>query len=217
MNIRKWLGLFFKTLILGGLVCLVTSFIVSGGDYLDSIQASEWLNLIGLLLWYMIYGFLFSVISQTGFFAYMFINQFGLSLFRSFWPTTQLLIVGFVVFDLIYFPYIGADGEIALYIFILISFAILIYSILIAYVKAKQTHKRAFVPALFFMVVLTAIEWVPGLRTGEVDHATLMIITLLACNTYQLLKLHHLTATDDEKKQAPRSKSPNNMDVAKSN
>lgn len=217
MNIRKWLGLFTKTLILGGIVCLVTSFIVSGGDYLDSIKAGEWLNLIGLVLWYTIYGFLFSVVSQTGFFAYMFINQFGLSLFRSFWPTTQLLIVAFVVFDLIYFPYIGTDGEIALYIFILISFAILIYSIIIAHIKAKQTHKRAFVPSLFFMVVLTAIEWVPGLRTGEVDHATLMIITLLACNTYQLLKLHHLTAANNDKEQANVSNGPKKMDVAKSN
>lgn len=205
MNIRKWLGLFIKTLILGGIVSLITSFFINSGEYLNSLKTTDFMNLTGLIIWYIIYGFLFSVISQTGFFAYMFINQFGLSLFRSFWPTVQLLLVGFVVFDLVYFPYQGTGGEIALYLLILMSLAILVYGLIVAKIKAKQTHQRAFIPALFFMVVLTAIEWVPGLRTGEVDYATLMIITLLACNTYQLLKLHHLTANSKGKNQNKRS------------
>lgn len=198
MNIRKWVGLFIRTLILGGVIGLIASFFINSGEYIDSIKAVDLMNLSGLIVWYIIYGFLFSVISQTGFFAYMFINQFGLALFRSFWPTVQLLLVGFVLFDLVYFPYQGTGGEISLYLFILMSLAILVYGIIVARIKANQTHQRAFVPALFFMVVLTSIEWVPGLRTGEVDYATLMIITLLACNTYQLLKLHHLTGSSEE-------------------
>lgn len=87
----------------------------------------------------------------------------------------------------------------SLYIFILMSLAILVYGLIIARIKAVQTHQRAFVPALFFMVVITAIEWVPGLRTGEVDFAAIMIITLLVCNTYQLLQLHKLTESAPQK------------------
>lgn len=204
MNIRKWVGLFIRTLILGGIISLIVSFFVNSGEYINTLKPFDFINLIGLVVWYIIYGFLYSVISQTGFFAYMFINQFGLSLFRSFWPAVQLLLVAFVGFDLVYFPYHGTDGEISLYLLILMSAAILIYGLIVATIKAKQTHQRAFVPALFFMVVLTAIEWVPGLRTGEVDYALLMIITLLACNTYQLLKLHHLTR--DAKQKNVRNK-----------
>ncbi|GAE93682.1 KinB signaling pathway activation protein [Gracilibacillus boraciitolerans JCM 21714] len=44
------------------------------------------------------------------------------------------------------------------------------------------------------MVVITSIEWVPGLRTSGGDYAWLMIIPpLVLCNTYQLLILHRLT------------------------
>lgn len=215
MNIRKWIGLFIRTLILGGIISLVASFFVNSGEYINTLKEFDFLNLLGLIVWYIIYGFLFSVISQTGFFAYLFIHQFGLSLFRSFWPTVQILLVAFVLFDLVYFPYQGTNGEIKLYLFILMSAAILIYSLIIAKIKADQTHQRAFIPALFFMVVLTAIEWVPGLRTGEVDYALLMVITLLACNTYQLLKLHHLTKDDQSSKRETNHKSQRTKNLAK--
>src|SRR5699024_11666869 len=114
---------------------------------------------------------------------------------RSFWPTVQILLIVFALFDLVYFPYTATDGEFALYLLILMVVGILIYGLIISWIKAKETQQRAFVPALFLMVVMTAIEWIPGLRTGEVDYAALMIITLLACNTYQLLILHRLTGT----------------------
>lgn len=193
MNTRKLVGLFLKTLFVGGAVGLFVSFFVASGRYMEALQPFDLFNLFGIAIWYVVYGLLFSVISQAGFFSYLFINQFGLSLFRSFWPTVQLLLVAFALFDLVYFPYKGTDGEIALYLLILMMIGILIYGLIISWIKAKETHQRAFVPALFLMVVITAIEWIPGLRTGEVDYATLMILTLLACNTYQLLILHRLT------------------------
>lgn len=182
-----------KTLFIGGAAGLVISFFVASGRYMDALQPFDFLNLFGIAIWYIVYGLLFSVISQAGFFAYLFINQFGLGLFRSFWPTVQLLLIAFTLFDLVYFPYNGTDGEIALYLLILMALGILIYGLIISWIKARETQQRAFIPALFLMVVMTAIEWIPGLRTGEVDYALLMILTLLACNTYQLLILHRLT------------------------
>lgn len=195
MNTRKIVGLFFKTLLVGGAVGLVVSFFVASGRYMEALQPFDLFNLFGIAIWYIVYGLLFSVISQAGFFSYLFINQFGLSLFRSFWPTVQILLIAFALFDLVYFPYTATDGEFALYLLILMVVGILIYGLIISWIKAKETQQRAFVPALFLMVVMTAIEWIPGLRTGEVDYAALMIITLLACNTYQLLILHRLTGT----------------------
>lgn len=187
-----------KTLMIGGVVTLITSFFVKFAEYKASLAALDWLDLLGLIIFFFGLGLVFSVISQAGFFAYLFIHRFGLSLFRSFWPTVQLLLIGFVVFDLIYLPYQAAEGTISLYLLILMSFGLLAYGIVIANIKAKQTHPRAFVPALFLMVVMTAIEWVPGLQASGTDYAWLMITSLLACNTYQLLILHHLTKTDDK-------------------
>lgn len=200
MNSRKVVGLFLKTLLIGGAVGLITSFFVKSSEYIEVLQPFDFINLLGLVIWYTLYGFLFSIISQAGFFAYLFVNQFGLGLFRSFWKTVQLLLIAFVVFDLVYFPYKGMEGEIELYLLIIMSGAILVYGIIIAKIKAQQTHPRAFVPTLFLMVVMTAIEWVPGLRTGEIDYAALMIISLLACNTYQILILHHLSKSDSNQR-----------------
>lgn len=198
MNTRKFVGMFMRTLLIGGVVTLITSFFVKFSEYKASFVAQDWLDLLGLIIFFIGLGLVFSVISQAGFFAYLFIHRFGLSLFRSFWPMVQLLLIGFVVFDLIYLPYKAAEGSIPLYLLILMSFGLLVYGIIIANIKAKQTHPRAFVPALFLMVVMTAIEWVPGLQASGTDYAWLMITSLLACNTYQLLILHHLTRTDDE-------------------
>lgn len=192
MNIRKYFGLFFKTMFIGGIAASITSFFVRSEIYAENLDPFNWFGLLGVLLWYLLYGFLYSMISQAGFFAYLFIHRFGLSIFRSFWSTVQLLLIGFVVFDLIYFPYQATKGEVSIFWWILMSFAILGYGLLIAKIKADQTHKRAFIPTLFLMVVMTAIEWVPGLRTEGTDIATLMIISLLACNTYQILVLHKL-------------------------
>src|SRR5699024_242090 len=113
--------------LVGGAVGIFVSFFVASGGYMEALQPFVLFTLFGIAIWYVVYGLLFSVISQAGFFSYLFINQFGLSLFRSFWPTVQLLLVAFALFDLVYFPYKGMDGEIALYLLILMAVGILIY------------------------------------------------------------------------------------------
>lgn len=204
MNSRKLVGLFFKTLILGGVAGLITSFFVKTEDYIRVLNPIDLFGLLGVVLFCFGLGLVFSLVSQTGFFAYLFINQFGLGFFRSFWSTVQLVLIAFVVFDLVYFPYNSADGEGSLLAYILMSAAILVYGVIIAKMKAKQTNQRAFVPALFLMVVMTAVEWVPGLRTSGTDYAWLMIIPLLVCNTYQLLVLHRLTKTENKETTKPK-------------
>lgn len=206
MNTRKLVGMFVRTLLIGGLMTMITSFFVKFTEYRAALMAGDFMDLLGLIIFFAGLGFVFSVISMAGFFAYLFINRFGLSLFRTFWPTVQLLLIAFVVFDLIYFPYKGAEGTIPLYLLILMSFAILGYGVIIARIKAKQTHQRAFVPTLFLMVVMTAIEWVPGLQASGTDYAWLMIMALLACNTYQILILHHLTRSDEKDRQKEKAK-----------
>src|SRR5690625_6599744 len=109
---------------------------------MEALQPFDLFNLFGIAIWYVVYGLLFSVISQAGFFSYLFINQFGLSLFRSFWPTVQLLLVACALFDLVYFPYKGTDGEIALYLLILMLIGIFIYVLIISWIKSDLNSTR---------------------------------------------------------------------------
>lgn len=203
MNSRKLVHFFFKTLFIGGTAGLITSFFVETGEYTNNLNPFNFMELLGLVVFFIGLGFVFSMISQTGFFAYLFVNRFGLSIFRSYWPMVQYVLVAFVVFDLIYFPYKASEGTVSVFWYILMSLAILAYGWFIAEVKAQETNRTAFAPALFLMVVMTALEWVPGLQTEGTVYAWLMIITLLACNTYQLLALHRLTKTDDGKTKQP--------------
>lgn len=164
--------------------------------YLEFMKPFDWFELLGLFLFFTGLGLVFSLISQMGFFAYLTVNQLALSFFRSFWPWLQVVVVIVVLFDLVYFRYsIVSTGSVWPYVFA--SVFLLIYGLIIARIKANQTNKKAFIPALFFMVVVTFIEWVPGLRTSGGDYAWLMIVPLILCNTYQLLILHRL----QEKKQ----------------
>ncbi|MEC5425975.1 KinB-signaling pathway activation protein [Virgibacillus sp. C22-A2] len=206
MNSRKLVNFFFKTLFLGGLAGLITSFFVKAEDYRTILNPLDLMELVGLVVFFVGLGLVFSIISQTGFFAYLFLNRLGLGIFKSYWPTVQLLLIAFVLFDLIYFPYKATEGEVSVWWYILMSAAILGYGLVIAKIKAKQTHKRAFVPALFLMIVMTTIEWIPGLTTEGTDYAWLMIITLLACNTYQLLVLHRLSGSGSDQTKHTKKK-----------
>src|SRR5699024_10071247 len=125
LNSRKLVNMFFKTLFIGGAIGLITSFFVKTSDYTAILQPFEFMELISLLLFFTGLGLVFTVISQTGFFAYLFIHRYGQNFFRSFWPTVQLLLIAFVIFDLIYFPYKGSDGETSLFVFVLLTALIL--------------------------------------------------------------------------------------------
>ena len=129
------------------------------------------------------HGLLFSLVSQT-IFAYLFIYRFGLGIFRSFLANRSNGANRLFVFDVVYFPYQNSEGKVSLFIFMLIAAGILLYGVVIAKIKASQTKQSAFIPALsILMVVMTIIEWVPGLRTSGTDYAWFIIVALLLCYT----------------------------------
>lgn len=192
MKSRNLVRLFFSTLLIGGFSTLITSFFVKADNYQEFLTPFDFFEIFGLIVFFTALGFVFSLISQMGFFAYLTINQFGLSMFRSFWAPLQVLLILFTLFDLVYFRYQAAEGGTSIYLFLLVAVALFVYGWIISGIKAKETNRKAFIPALFFMIVITSIEWVPGLRASGSDYAWLMIVPLLLCNTYQLLILHRM-------------------------
>ena len=99
MNSRKIVNFFFKTLIYGGIVGFLTSFIVKPGEYGEYLSPFNAFELLGVILFFIGLGLVFTVIAQTGFFAYLFAHRYGESIFKSFWPTVQVLLILFALFD----------------------------------------------------------------------------------------------------------------------
>ncbi|RWQ69964.1 KinB signaling pathway activation protein KbaA [Bacillus cereus] len=195
MNSRKWVRLFLTTLFLGGISTVIIGFVLEWDKYNKFFQNFDGKEILAVSFWLMGVGFIFSVISQMGFFAYLTIHRFGLGMFRSssLWNTVQLFFIAFVLFDFVYLrSVLIANGEVSLGNNILVAGMLFVFGAIVAYVKSKETNKKAFVPALFFMVVVTILEWVPALRINDTDWLYLMVIPLLLCNAYQLLVLHRL-------------------------
>ncbi|AEH46229.1 KinB-signaling pathway activation protein [Parageobacillus thermoglucosidasius] len=196
MNSRKWVRLFLTTLAIGGITTAVIGVILNWGEYEKLFLRMDVLEFAAVLMWHIGVGFIFSIISQMGFFAYLTIHRFGLGVFRSasLWNSVQIVLILFVLFDLVYFRYqvFAVKGE-SVVGYILIALFILLAGLVVAYVKSAQTNRGAFIPALFFMVVVTVIEWFPALRINDKDWLYLMLFPLLICNAYQLLILHKLT------------------------
>ena len=198
VNSRKLVNMFFKTLLIGGIVGFLTSFFVKGDEYLKVLRPFDGMELVGLILFFIGMALVFTVVSQTGFFAYLFIHRFGQGFFRSFWPTVQILLILFAVFDLVYFSYKASEGAVSILFYIVMTSVILVYGYIIARIKVKQTNKSGFIPAMFLMVVVTALELSLVLRAGDVDYILLMLTPVLAASSYQVLVLHEVTKRDEE-------------------
>lgn len=198
MNSRKIVNFFFKTLIYGGIVGFLTSFIVKPGEYGEYLSPFNAFELLGVILFFIGLGLVFTVIAQTGFFAYLFAHRYGESIFKSFWPTVQVLLILFALFDLVYFSAKAGEGKTPFIFYVIMTVVIFIVSILTARVKAKQTNRTAFIPAVFFMVVLTGLELSLVLRTGDMDYIILMLVPVLFSNAYQIIKLQEATEVDEE-------------------
>ena len=172
----------------------------------EHLQAGDVWGFVSVLLWMVFLGFTMSVVAQMGFFAYLTIHQFGVNIFKTLtlWNWVQLLIIAVVLFDLIFFRFrltSGETGRTLLYMSLLAS--LILVSAVTAYLKARWTKKHTLISALFFMIVITTLEWLPALmvRSGNIDTwVTILLFPLLAVNSYQILALPKYNAMSDADK-----------------
>ncbi|MBT2658655.1 KinB-signaling pathway activation protein [Bacillus sp. ISL-18] len=204
MTSRNWVRLFMSTLLVGGVTTAIVGFIIRWGEFQPYFIHFKIIDILSTLVWLIVMGFLFSVISQMGFFSYLTIHRFGLGIFKSvsLWNSVQVVLILFGLFDLIYLRYtnFAKPGDSVLP-YLGPAILLLAVSLVVAWYKVKQTNRGAFIPALFFMVVATLVEWVPVLRENEKNWFYLMMISLLACNAYQILILHKLNAQSEQERQ----------------
>jgi KinB signaling pathway activation protein len=192
VNSRNWVRFFLSTLLVGGLTTGIIGFALKWSEYKELFISFNLVEIVSILFWLFGVGLIFSVISQMGFFAYLTVHRFGLGIFRSvpMWNLAQIILIVFVLFDLIYFRFqLFAEGNETIIPYLLLAIYVFILGVIIALIKRSNTNKEAFIPALFFMIVVTTIEWFPALRVNEKDWLLLMLIPLQVCNAYQLLML----------------------------
>lgn len=195
MNSRKLFRFFIKTFVIGGIVGTIASFFVMASDYALYLNPFNLKEIAGVFIFYMGYALVFTVVSQTGFFAYLFIQQFGASVFKALWPTAQLLVVISAVATFIYVP---SKEVISLNSFIVLAIITIVFALIFGYLKVRQTNFTALIPALFLMIVMTMVEWTPVIRGGDLSYIALVLPTLITANGYQLLALHEVTKEDPE-------------------
>lgn len=197
MDSRKIVNFFFKTLFLGGIIGFIASFFIKSEEYSAVLSPFDAKGLLGVGLFFLGYALVFTVIAQTGFFAYLFVHQYGQSFFRSFWPFVQVLVILFALFDLVYFT----SDKLSLGFKLTLVIVIFISAIIVAYLKMKETNVTAFIPALFLMIVITALELSLVLRAADVGFILLMLVPILVVNAYQLITLQKATYVDAEHKR----------------
>ena len=189
MGIRNWIRFFTHTLLIGGAATGILGFIIRWNEFAPLFANGQWGEVLSVLTWLIGVGFTFSVISQMGFFAYLTLHQFGLGLFKSYWEFIQTALIAVVLFDLVYFRFQAFSSGETIGSYILLAVILLLVGIVTAYQKARGRNRNVFVAALFFMVVVTTLEWLPVLQANEESWLYLMLFTLLPCNAFQLLML----------------------------
>ena len=205
VTIRNWFKFFINAMLIGGITTGILGLFIRWDDaFAKYFEAGEWGEFFAAFAFMVVMGFTISVITQMGFFAYLTIHQMGVNIFRSLtlWNWVQLLIIAFVIFDLIFFrfrPNAETSADIWLYTSLLAI--LIITAVVVAIVKANKTKKHALISAMFFMIVVSTIEWLPVLmvRADNVDSwVTLLLFPILAVNAYQLIALPKYNARSDE-------------------
>ncbi len=191
MNLRKFGWLFITTLLIGGVGGAVSGFLIGWAELTNSTASNFFVGTFMNIL----FGCTISVVALMGLFAYMTLNYMALSIFKSgsLWKSVQVFFIIFTFFDMVYLRYNTLSRGESLWPYFIEPTGLLLVSILFAYVKVKLTNATAWIPTIFFLFVVTAIEWIPGLKQQEPSSILSMIIPLMACNVWQVLHLHRLT------------------------
>lgn len=137
-----------------------------------------------------------SFIAQAGFFAYLTLHQVGVNVFRTLtlWNWVQMLLIVVVLVDIVVFRFAPsaetASDWIAYGGLLIIMLAVAVAT---SVKKVQLTEKKhVLIPTIFFMIVITSLEWIIALmgRQENIDtYVALLLFPLIAVNAYQILVL----------------------------
>ena len=202
-------------MLIGGGVTAVASLFIRWDFFQPYLAAGEFVEFIAALAWMGLLGFTMSVIAQAGFFAYLTLHQIGVGVFKTLtlWNWVQMLLIVVVLVDLVIFrfaPEAKDFGDWAFYIGLLLF--LVGAAIATAIKKVQMTGKKhVLISSIFFMVVITSLEWIIALmgRQDNINvYVALLLFPLVAVNAYQLLMLpkYNEKSEQDRKRLEERRK-----------
>ena len=205
MTIRNWFKFFLNAMLIGGVITGIFGLFIRWDDaFAKYFEAGQWGEFFAAFAFMIVMGFTVSVIAQMGYFAYLTIHQMGVNIFKTLtlWNWVQLLIIAIVIFDLIMFRFRpNAETAEQIWLYVILLAILIITAIIVAIAKANMTKKHTLISALFFMIVVSTLEWLPVLmvRADNVDSwVTLLLFPIIAVNAYQLLALPKYNAKSDK-------------------
>jgi KinB signaling pathway activation protein len=215
VTIKNWIKFFMKSLLIGGIVTAVASLFVRWDFYWPYVSNFEVDEFLAAFVWMILLGFTMSVIAQAGFFAYLTLHQVGIGMFKTLtlWNWVQLLLIVIVVVDLIIFRFAPDANSAKDWVFYT---GLLLFlggaAVLTAKKKVEMTGKKhILISSIFFMVVVTSLEWIIALMGRDENintYVALLLFPLVAVNAFQLLMLPKYTQQSeaDLKKREQRRK-----------
>lgn len=211
-------------MLIGGVVTGVAGIIIRWNFFSSYLAAGEIVEFFAAFVWMIFLGFTMSVIAQAGFFAYLTIHQIGVGVFKTLtlWNWVQVLLMIVVVGDLIIFRFAPVAESAKDWLFYGGLLIFLISSAIATAIKKVQLtgKKHILISSLFFMIVITCLEWIIPLmgRKGNIDtYVALLLFPLIAVNAYQLLALpkYNQKSNEDRKKLDERKKTRKQKNVGK--
>jgi KinB signaling pathway activation protein len=196
LSLRKWMKMFGMSIFIGGLVSLVTGIVMANLDTTFEIpKAGDWLVNAFLMF---LSGLTLGAFAHMGFFAYLMLNYIARSIFKRpyLWVTFQGFATAFALLEIVYNLYGSNFPNQSFWIVPLVITAL---SLFVAWRKVKETSSGSWIPALFFMVVVTVLEGNPAFRTGNLSSLIYMLMPLFICNTYQIMQLHRILPVSKSK------------------
>lgn len=231
MTIRNWVKFFLMCMLIGGVVTGIAGIFVRWNFFQPYLAAGELGEFFAAFGWMILLGCTMSVIAQAGFFAYLTLHQVGVGIFKTLtlWNWVQMLLVVILLVDLVIFRFApGAEGA-KDWLFYMGLLVFLVFAAIATAIKKVQLtgKKHVLVPAIFFMIVITSLEWIIALmgRQGNIDtYVALLLFPLIAVNAYQLLLLPKYNSKSDadrkrleerrkERKLKQKAKSTNNVNA----
>lgn len=208
MTIRNWLKFFIMSMLVGGGVTAVASLIIRWDFFQPYLSSGEFGEFIAAFTWMILLGFTMSVIAQAGFFAYLTLHQIGVGVFKTLtlWNWVQMLLIVIVLVDLVIFRFAPDATSAKDWLFYIGLMLFLIGgAIATAVQKVKMTGKKhVLIPAVFFMIFVTSLEWIIALMGRDENintYVALLLFPLVAVNAYQLLMLPKYNAKSEEDRQ----------------
>lgn len=195
-------------MLLGGGITSIASLFIRWNIYAPYIRAGEIGEVLATFIWMFTLGVTMAVIAQAGYFAYLTIHQIGVGVFKSLtlWNWVQLVLIVVVIIDLIVFRFMPQTTTLAEGLFYAtLLFILLGCAIVTAKQKVRFTEKKhIFISALFFMIVVTTLEWTIALMGRDINidsYVALLLFPLVSVNAYQLLVLPKYNAMSEKDRQ----------------